>query len=373
MGLFDGLGVFFLGAAVIDEIKTRNIKPYPLHALENYELYCADEKRLSKRELEKNIYAGKYMYTDEEKLLMQGKQGKWNEDTLESNLNDASSSLSYAEISESSKEYINRCKNDAKRNIEYFCLTDESLKEKYKDFDIDAYVEKRAKEIREEREREQAASRKRYREHYKRDVFIEYDKGLQLADYERAKKILERAATDERISAEDLEDFYKIAEQKMQLQKDETGKMHEISIRRMFPSDKEKVEEMMRTFYASPAISTNGSEPIFEENFKQCTEPPHTYADGFVFDIDSSVQGYGMIAKSYSTEYGRQCIWIEDIYVKEEYRGLGVGSLFLKYIKEQYPDALIRLEVEKENDVAIHVYESAGFDVLPYTEMKYLK
>ena len=44
MGLFDGLGALFLGAAVVDEIKTRRIKPYPLNAFENYELYCADKK-----------------------------------------------------------------------------------------------------------------------------------------------------------------------------------------------------------------------------------------------------------------------------------------------------------------------------------------
>jgi len=67
MGLFDGLGALFLGAAVIDEIKTRNIKPYPLNAFENYELYCADSERLSKRELEKNVYAGKYILTEEQR------------------------------------------------------------------------------------------------------------------------------------------------------------------------------------------------------------------------------------------------------------------------------------------------------------------
>ena len=41
------------------------------------------------------------------------------------------------------------------------------------------------------------------------------------------------------------------------------------------------------------------------------------------------MQGYGMAAKSFSTEYGRQCIWLEDIYIKAEYRGLGIGSLLL--------------------------------------------
>ena len=53
------------------------------------------------------------------------------------------------------------------------------------------------------------------------------------------------------------------------------------------------------------------------------------------------VQGYGMAAKSFSTEYGRQCIWLEDIYIKAEYRGLGIGSQFIDYITKKYPDALL--------------------------------
>ena len=82
------------------------------------------------------------------------------------------------------------------------------------------------------------------------------------------------------------------------------------------------------------------------------------------------MQGYGMAAKSFSTEYGRQCIWLEDIYIKAEYRGLGIGSLFIDYITKKYPDALLRLEVEEENARAVHVYKKSGFEFCEYKEMK---
>ena len=94
------------------------------------------------------------------------------------------------------------------------------------------------------------------------------------------------------------------------------------------------------------------------------------YVEGYMFEQDGAVQGYGMAAKSFSTEYGRQCIWLEDIYIKAEYRGLGIGSQFIDYITKKYPDALLRLEVEEENARAVHVYKKSGFEFFEYKEMK---
>ena len=80
--------------------------------------------------------------------------------------------------------------------------------------------------------------------------------------------------------------------------------------------------------------------------------------------------GYGMLAKSFSTEFGKPCIWIEDLYLKEECRGQGLGKLFLDFVAETYEDCIFRLEAEAENERAIRLYEKCGFQVLPYLEMK---
>ena len=77
-----------------------------------------------------------------------------------------------------------------------------------------------------------------------------------------------------------------------------------------------------------------------------------------------------MLAKSFSTEYGKPCIWIEDLYLKPECRGRGIGSAFFEFIEEKYPKTIFRLEVEEENERAVHVYKKNGFDVMPYMEMK---
>ena len=133
--------------------------------------------------------------------------------------------------------------------------------------------------------------------------------------------------------------------------------------------DRSSVIEMMRVFYASPAVLSNGSEEIFKADFDNCvgTSP---YLEGYIFEISGETVGYGMLAKSFSTEFGKECIWVEDIYIKEAFRGRGIGSRFFDLVNEKYPEAIVRLEVEEENERAIRVYRKNGFEVLPYMEMK---
>ncbi len=139
-------------------------------------------------------------------------------------------------------------------------------------------------------------------------------------------------------------------------------------IRQMKEADRDEVIEMMRVFYHSEAVLTDGSDEIFTSDFNNCiSENP--YLDGYIFEENNSILGYSMIAKSFSTEFGKTCIWIEDIYIKPEYQGQGIGQNVLEYMANKYDNAVIRLEVEEENQRAVHVYEKSGFTVLPYMEM----
>lgn len=141
------------------------------------------------------------------------------------------------------------------------------------------------------------------------------------------------------------------------------------TIRKMAPGDEACVLEMMRTFYASPAVLTGGSEEIFRRDIDTCIQGS-PYLEGYIFEQAGQLQGYAMVAKSFSTEFGKPCIWIEDLYIREGFRGQGLGSRFLRELEQLYTDCIFRLEVEEENRQAIHVYEGCGFRLLPYMEMK---
>lgn len=142
-------------------------------------------------------------------------------------------------------------------------------------------------------------------------------------------------------------------------------------IRKFNKDDKSEVLIMMEEFYHSDAVSTNGSKDIYETDFENCINDL-PFLDGYIFVSEDIVLGYAMIAKSFSTEFGKMCVWLEDLYLKKEYRGQNIIPQFLEYIKETNPNTLFKLEVEKDNSHAVYVYEKCGFSKLPYLEMMYI-
>ena len=142
------------------------------------------------------------------------------------------------------------------------------------------------------------------------------------------------------------------------------------SIRKIMAADKPFVMDMMRVFYSSPAVHTNGSEEIFSSDIDNCVNE-NPYLDGYVIENSGEILGYAMVAKSFSTEFGKPCIWLEDIYVKDGLRGKGLGKALMNYLLNQHNNCIFRLEVEEDNTSALNLYKKCGFDtVLPYMELK---
>jgi len=142
----------------------------------------------------------------------------------------------------------------------------------------------------------------------------------------------------------------------------------EFSIRQMKEKDRECVLSMMEEFYNSDAVFTNGSREIFENDFNNCINGC-PYLEGYIFENGGIILGYGMIAKSFSTEFGKICIWFEDLYLKPEFRGNGIVPKFMQFVEKKHNDAVFSLEAEEENTHACYTYKKFGFKPLPYLEM----
>lgn len=143
-----------------------------------------------------------------------------------------------------------------------------------------------------------------------------------------------------------------------------------ITIRTMESKDAGEVLAMMRVFYDSPAILHKASDEVLRRDIRDCVEDV-PFVEGFVFEEGEQLAGYSMIAKSYSTEFGGLCIWIEDLYIKPEYRGSGIGTQFFACLEELYQGKAVRLrlEVEQNNGRAIEVYKKCGYQELSYVQM----
>ena len=143
-------------------------------------------------------------------------------------------------------------------------------------------------------------------------------------------------------------------------------------IRKMTSADKEFYLKFTDDFHHSDAVLAPIDTACYERTFQNAVSDS-PYVEGFVFERDGKVIGHSIIAFSFSTEVGGECLWVEEIYVLPEYRGLGTGKEFFAFLKETYKNKVrrLRLEVEEENEGAVRLYKSLGFKFLAYDQMIY--
>ena len=64
-------------------------------------------------------------------------------------------------------------------------------------------------------------------------------------------------------------------------------------------------------------------------------------------------------------------LWVDEIYIRPQYRGIGLAKELLIFVKEHFAGKVkrIRLDVEADNEKAIALYEKMGFVPLNYQQM----
>ncbi len=141
-------------------------------------------------------------------------------------------------------------------------------------------------------------------------------------------------------------------------------------IRSMEQKDAAHVLAMMQDFYNSSATLVKSPTEVLQQDIDHClSDMP--FIEGYVFEENQKLLGYAMVAKSYSTEYGGMCLWLEDLYMEPHARGKGIGPQFIQFLEENYKGKAVRLrlEVTQSNSAAIKIYEKIGFSLVNYVEM----
>lgn len=140
-------------------------------------------------------------------------------------------------------------------------------------------------------------------------------------------------------------------------------------IRLFTPQDKALLRELMNEFYHSPAVL----HPIPDDYIQRtCAELERNspYIQAYILLHEDQPVGYGLLAMTYSCEAGGLVVWIEELYIREFCRGIGLGGEFLRYVESQYPQAArFRLEAEPDNEGAMRLYARNGYRRLPYIQM----
>lgn len=66
-----------------------------------------------------------------------------------------------------------------------------------------------------------------------------------------------------------------------------------------------------------------------EERIRESLFGPHPAAEVLIAELEGRAVGFALFCHNFSTFLARRGIWLEDLFVKPEYRGHGVGRALL--------------------------------------------
>lgn len=146
--------------------------------------------------------------------------------------------------------------------------------------------------------------------------------------------------------------------------------MAELKIRDITVNDRDEYIGMFKDLYDSNATTTEYDEEIAILNFNNAISDSKLIRC-LIFEYKDIVLGYAFLSFSYSTSKASQCIWLEDLYIKEPARQKGVGSYFMAWLLKEYENKakVVKLEVTKSNVCAKKFYERLNFLESGYIEM----
>ena len=138
----------------------------------------------------------------------------------------------------------------------------------------------------------------------------------------------------------------------------------------MTENDKELYITMAEEFYNSDAVLHPIPRDHFEKTANEALRSDE-YAEIYLLEYEGETAGYGLTARTFSQEAGGQVLWIEELYIRKEFRSKGLGREFFSSLedKNRGESVRLRLEVEADNTRAISLYERLGYEVLDYVQM----
>lgn len=144
----------------------------------------------------------------------------------------------------------------------------------------------------------------------------------------------------------------------------------EIMIRKIKSTDQSEFMKMGNDFYRSSAVEDKINIKTIRQTFKHIIKDG-PYIKGYFIMIENNIAGFFTVSFAFSTEYGGNIILFEDLYIKDEYQGQGIGTKIFDYVEEEYKDKVmaIKLEVSKVNKRAFKLYTKLGYFENKYVSM----
>lgn len=125
--------------------------------------------------------------------------------------------------------------------------------------------------------------------------------------------------------------------------------------------------QMCEDFFSSDAVISSVPRENFINTFNAvCSNNP--LCDGYIIKSCDTIVGYTNISFSWNNDLGGKVLWLEEIYIKKDFRSFGYGKKVFEFLENNFGCVAIRLEVDNKNQKAISLYENIGFKKRSYTQ-----
>lgn len=138
-----------------------------------------------------------------------------------------------------------------------------------------------------------------------------------------------------------------------------------LSIRSATPDDLPLITELIRALAAYEKLSN--AVRFDEAVLGQKLFGPRPYAEVIIGEVDGTAQGFALFFHNFSTFEGRPGIYLEDLFVRPEARGAGLGKALLAHLAAlavARDCARLEWSVLDWNAPAIGFYESLGAQMM---------
>ena len=130
-------------------------------------------------------------------------------------------------------------------------------------------------------------------------------------------------------------------------------------IRRMTEADKTEYFTMSKDFYSSGVTNSLIDDSGRVKFWKELISGEIVRA--YIIGYGNKTAGYAVCCMSASQEACGRVLWLDELYIKPEFRGNGLGKAFFEFIENSDEYGYVRLEVEHDNKRALKLYQSLGY------------
>ncbi len=133
------------------------------------------------------------------------------------------------------------------------------------------------------------------------------------------------------------------------------------TFRPITPSDRELIEELVRAYYAFDGLTYD---PTLHGPALDQLAQGDPAVKIWIVEADREPAGYLILTIGFSIYYGGKDGFIDELFLKDAYRGKGGGAEIMRFADEQAKElglGYLHLEVTETNTRARGIYERRGF------------